>query len=143
MNSYIWLLFLISFLIFFRTDVANLFGRFDKHPYILFALLLFFWNQAVLLNLEHIEKFFIIFAHLIQKLFQGFVVILTYLDLEQPEKWSKYIVKVLILAFLLFFPVYYQKKHASSVFLSERISINVIYFSITVFYCFFYTHYHF
>ena len=141
MSSNLLLLFLISFLIFFRTDVVKILAKFERYHYFLSGFILFLFNYFILLNQRGIHQFILIFANLILLLTNKITWLVESLGLDFLQTRVTWTLKSLILAFLVFYPLYYQKKFESSVFKTERISIRVIYFVLTVFFYFFCLHF--
>lgn len=135
------ILFLISFLIFFRNDVGKFIKKFEDYPYLVTTCILVVMNYFILLNLNSLQHFILIFGYFLLNLANKFLTLFSFLGVNNPGLWSRWFLKALTLGFLIFYPLYYQNKYKSSVYLSERISIRVIYFALTVFFYFFCLHF--
>lgn len=137
MGSSLWFLFIISFLIFFRSDVVKIMEKFKDYPYLLIGLSLTFFNYILFINSDKIRVFFTIVFNLINRFHLFLDRLFQFFPIPDLDDYIPLLLKALILALLLYYPYRYRKLYSSRVYYSEIISINIIFMILIIFFCFF------
>ena len=137
MGSQLWILFLLSFLIFFRTDAVKILEKFRDYPYVLMGIGLTICNYLIFLNQDKIGVFFSILYHLIQRMRDFLDKLFQYFPISNFDDYVPWLLKAMILGFLLYYPYRYRKLFSSRVYYSEIISLNIIYMILMIMFCFF------
>jgi hypothetical protein len=137
MNSYLVVLFVIAFIIFFRSDIGKLLNSLNAYRYLVMPIILVFLNYWLILDLTRLGRFLQIVDHLFNQAQLFIFGIFKHLPIDFKFNWSQTVVNLLILLFLIFYPYYYAQKRPSTVYYSEILSLNVLYIFFTIFFVFF------
>jgi hypothetical protein len=139
MNTLLLILTIITIIIFFRAEVLGLLEKFNKFPYLLVCLTLFFVNYLLLLNDSLLDHLILVVDHNLHH-FKTFIfnILNHFLSFKQVDFLSDILLRGIILGFCIFYPYYYQKKFHSVVYLSQNYSVQMSYYFLTLFFCLFF-----
>lgn len=129
---------LFTFIIFFREEVLAILKKFEKYPYALMGFIFVTVNYFLLWNADNINHFIAFISYNVLSLKRVIYHLLSYVfTFQQIDSVSNIILRALIFGFCIFYPYYYEKKHASLIYRTQSYTINVIYTCLTLFFCIF------
>ena len=136
MRGLFWLLVGLTIVVLYRTEFIRFLQRFKKYRYLFLCLLLVQISYLIIIYDAHIHSLIVFFQYNIHS-FRNVVFSIMHhvISFQNLEVLTDLTVRLVVLAYCIFYPYYYKKKYNNFAYKSQIRSMNMIHAFLALVFC--------